>query len=131
MNDTFDTQQQREIERLRTELAQAEREAAIGRTMTLLIRTMKPGDQIELGVNEAAAELLRSLGGTVKRTYYQNDPIMGDEYVITQVSYALAEVTLFAAAMTKPTEADRALAQAASVSARRIRRDGTTGTRIE
>jgi hypothetical protein len=33
MNDTFDMQQQREIDRLRTELAQAEREAAIGRTI--------------------------------------------------------------------------------------------------
>lgn len=131
MNDTFDTQQQREIERLRTELAQAEREAAIGRTMASLIRTMKPGNRIELGLNEAAAELLRSLGGTVKRTYYQHDPILGDEYVITQVCYVLAEVNLLAWGKTKATEADRELAQAAPDSARRTQKDGTIGTRIE
>lgn len=130
MNDTFDTQQQREIERLRTELAQAEREAAIGRTMASLIRTMKPGNRIELGLNEAAAELLRSLGGTVKRHHYQHDPHFG-EYVITQVCYVLAEVNLYASAMTKPTEADRELAQAAPESARRTQKDGTIGTRIE
>lgn len=130
MNDTFDTQQQREIERLRIELAQAEREAAIGRTMASLIRTMKPGNRIELGLNEAAAELLRSLGGTVKRTYYQHDPHFG-EYVITQVCYVLAEVNLCASGMTKATEADRELAQAAPESARRTQKDGTIGTRIE
>lgn len=131
MNDTFDTQQQREIERLRTELAQAEREAAIGRTMASLIRTMKPGNRIELGLNEAAAELLRSLGGTVKRIHYKHDPIFRDEYVITNVSFVLADVNLFASAMTKATKADRELAQAAPESARRTHTDGTIGTRIE
>lgn len=130
MNDTFDMQQQREIDRLRTALAQAEREAAIGRTMASLIRTMKPGSRIELGLNEEAAEVLRGLGGTIKRHHYQHDPHFG-EYVITQVCYVLAEVNLYASGMTKATEADRELAQAAPESARRTQKDGTIGTRIE